>query len=94
MLKRARSWCGLYVKSLTSSAVAPALVKATSCRLVYIIVGLTRGEFVEYCGDTYAEYIASPAMIATGFAAFLVSSLLFQVVTLFAVHVEKSHAGR
>ncbi len=62
--------------------------------LVYIIVGLTRGECVEYCGDTYAEYIASPAMIATGFAAFLVSSLLFQVVTLFAVHVEKSHAGR
>jgi hypothetical protein len=71
-----------------------AKVKATSRSLVYIIIGLARGECVEYCGDTYAEYIASPAMIATGFAAFLVSSLLFQVVTLFAVHVEKSHAGR
>jgi hypothetical protein len=62
--------------------------------LVFIFVGLTRGQCVEYCGDTYAEYTASPAMVATGFAAILVSSLLFQVITLFAVHVEKSHAGR
>ena len=62
--------------------------------LVFIFVGLLRGECVDSCGETYAEYTASPTMIATGFAAILVSSLLFQVITLFAVHVEKSHAGR
>jgi hypothetical protein len=60
--------------------------------VIFIILGI-RGECIDYCGYSYAEYVISPSMIATGFAALLFSSLLYQVVNLFAVHVEKSHSA-
>jgi hypothetical protein len=61
--------------------------------VIFIILGI-RGECIEDCGYSFAEYVASPTMIATGFAALLFSSLLYQVVNLFAVHVEKSHSAK
>jgi len=33
-------------------------------------------------------------MIASGFATILVSTLVFQVITVFAMHVEKSHSAQ
>lgn len=58
--------------------------------VIFIILGI-RGECIDDCDYSFAEYAASPTMIAAGFAALLFSSLLYQVVNLFAVHVEKSH---
>jgi hypothetical protein len=62
--------------------------------LIFIFIGLLRGECVDYCDSSYAEYIASPTIIATGIAGLLISSLVFQVINVFAVHVDKSHLGR
>jgi hypothetical protein len=61
--------------------------------VIFIILGI-RGECIEDCEySSFAVYVTSPTMIATGFAALLFSSLLYQVVNLFAVHVEKSHSA-
>ncbi len=62
--------------------------------IIFILIGLLRGECIDYCDSSYAEYIASPTIIATGIAGLLISSLVFQVINVFAVHVEKSHLGR
>jgi hypothetical protein len=62
--------------------------------VIFIFLGI-RGECIEDCEyDSLAVYVTSPTMIATGFAALLFSSLLYQVVNLFAVHVEKSHSAK
>jgi len=61
--------------------------------VIYIIIGMTRGECIDYCDASYAEYTASPTIIATGFAGLLFSTLIFQVISLFAVHVERSHSA-
>ena len=50
-----------------------------------------RGECVDSCGYSFAEYEASPALIAYGITALLVSTLIAQVIYLFAAHVEASH---
>jgi hypothetical protein len=60
---------------------------------IYIIIGMTRGECVDYCDSSYAEYVASPTVIATGFAGLLISTLLYQVISVFAAHVERSHSA-
>jgi hypothetical protein len=61
--------------------------------VIFIFLGI-RGECIEDCEySTLAVYVTSPTMISTGFAALLISSLLYQVVNLFAVHVEKSHSA-
>ena len=61
--------------------------------VIFIILGI-RGECIEDCEyNSLAVYVTSPTMIATGFAALLFSSLLYQVVNLFAVHVGKSHSS-
>jgi hypothetical protein len=59
--------------------------------LIITFVGLFRGQCVDYCDESYAEYIPNPALIAFGVAGFLVSTLTFQVINIFALHVEKSH---
>ena len=62
--------------------------------VIYIFLGI-RGECIDYCEyDSLAVYVTSPTMIAMGFTALLVSSLLYQVVNLFAVHVEKTHSAK
>jgi len=61
--------------------------------VIYIIIGMTRGECVDYCDSSYAEYVASPTVIATGFAGLLISTLLYQVISVFAAHVERSHSA-
>ena len=60
---------------------------------IYIIIGMTRGECVDYCDSSYPEYVASPTVIATGFAGLLISTLLYQVISVFAAHVERSHSA-
>lgn len=60
---------------------------------IYIIIGMTRGECIDYCDSSYAEYVASPTVIATGFAGLLISTLLYQVISVFAAHVERSHSA-
>jgi hypothetical protein len=60
--------------------------------LIITFVGLFRGQCIDSCdSDYYAEYIANPSLIAFGVAGFLVSTLTFQVINIFALHVEKSH---
>ena len=59
---------------------------------ILLYIGFTEGECVADCEEYYAEYQPSPTIIAYGFTALLMSSLLFQIVNLFAVHVEKSHS--
>jgi hypothetical protein len=60
--------------------------------LLLLYVGMFRGECVDSCGEYYAEYVASPTIIAAGFTAILFSTLVFQIVNLFSIHVEKSHS--
>ena len=60
--------------------------------LLLLYVGMFRGECVDSCGEYYAEYVASPTIIAAGFTAILFSTLVFQIVNLFSMHVEKSHS--
>lgn len=61
--------------------------------IIITFVGLFRGECIDYCDASYAEYVANPSLIAFGIAGFLVSTLSFQVINLFALHVEKSHSA-
>ena len=61
--------------------------------LIMIVVGLFFGECVDrsdYSGSCY-EYSASPTLIAYGITALLISTLIAQVISLFAAHVEASH---
>jgi len=60
--------------------------------LIFIFIGAFRGECIDYCDASYAEYVSSPTTIATGFAGLLFSTLVFQVITVFAAHVERSHS--
>jgi hypothetical protein len=59
--------------------------------VIMTFVGIFRGECVDSCDYSYAEYVASPALIAYGITALLVSTLIAQVIYLFAAHVEASH---
>jgi hypothetical protein len=62
--------------------------------VIYIVIGI-RGDCVEDCEyASLAEYVTNPSRIAAGFAGLLISSLVFQVINLFALHVEKSHAAK
>ena len=64
----------------------------------FILIGI--GAFAGQCIDrsdysgTCYEYAADPSMISTGFAGILISTLVFQVIAVFAMHVEKSHSGQ
>jgi hypothetical protein len=60
--------------------------------LIITFVGITRGQCVDaslYSGCY--EYGASPEIIAYGITAILISTLIAQVIYLFAAHVERSH---
>jgi hypothetical protein len=59
--------------------------------LLITFVGIFRGECIDYCDASYAEYIPDPGLIAFGITGFLISTLTYQVINLFTVHVEKSH---
>ena len=60
--------------------------------LIITIVGIFFGECVDeaYYGGCY-DYAASPVFIAYGITALLISTLIAQVIYLFAAHVEASH---
>ncbi len=60
--------------------------------LVLIYLGIYKGECVNYCGSLDAEYIFDPLKIIIGIALLLVSTLIYQVINVFAMHVERSHA--
>jgi hypothetical protein len=59
--------------------------------LIITFVGVTRGECIDYCDASYAEYVPDPGLIGFGIAGLLISSLLYQVINVFAWHVEMSH---
>jgi hypothetical protein len=59
--------------------------------LVFIYVSLTRGECIENCGYWDAEYRSDPIMVIAGMISLLVSTLAYQVINVFALHVHKSH---
>jgi len=59
--------------------------------VIIILVGIFRGECVADCEYSFAEYTASPTLIAFGITALLLSTLIAQIVYLFAAHVEASH---
>jgi hypothetical protein len=42
--------------------------------------------------SSFAKYVINVEMIAFSIAAALLSTLVFQVVNVFALHVEKSHS--
>jgi len=56
----------------------------------FIVFGWKRGECINNCGSWDAEYIADPFMIIVGVAALLTSTLIFQVINVFALFVENS----
>ena len=63
---------------------------------IFIGIGAFAGQCVDrsdYSGTCY-EYAADPTVISTGFAGILISTLVFQVISVFAMHVEKSHSGQ
>jgi hypothetical protein len=60
---------------------------------ILTLVGILAGECVDrssYSGTCY-EYAPSPTVIASGITALLISTLIAQVIFLFAAHVEASH---
>lgn len=59
--------------------------------IIVTFLGITRGECIDYCDASYAEYIPSPSLIAFGLSGILFSTLAFQVINVFALHVKKSH---
>ncbi len=81
------------MKEVESLRITNRLIYALSIlgSLIITFVGLTRGECIDYCDASYAEYTVSPSLVAFGIAGLLISTLTFQVINLFAVHVEKSH---
>lgn len=62
--------------------------------LILTYVGVFQGECIDYCGASYAEYIPNPTLIGFGIAGLLISTLTFQVINLFAFHVENSHSNQ
>ncbi len=78
------------VKSLRSTN-ALIFVLSMVGSVIITFVGITRGQCVEYCDASYAEYTADPGLIGFGIAGLLISTLVFQVINVFAWHVEMSH---
>lgn len=63
-------------------------------RLIYglsIVGGLF---MVLYAADPGGGLPANPTLIAFGIAAVIFSSLIYKIVQVFAIHVEKSHAQK
>jgi hypothetical protein len=56
------------------------------------LFGLLRGECVSDCLYSYAEYRPNILIVASGIGAVLISSLIYEVVKLFAFHVENTHS--
>jgi prolipoprotein diacylglyceryltransferase len=59
--------------------------------LIMTIVGIFFGECVDESYGSCYDYAASPVLIAYGITALLISTLIAQVIYLFAAHVEASH---
>ena len=56
------------------------------------LFGLLRGECVSDCLYSYAEYRPNILIVASGIGVVLISSLIYEVVKLFAFHVENTHS--
>jgi hypothetical protein len=59
--------------------------------LVYLYIGIYKGECINNCGSWDAEYTADINMISLAIVLLLLSTLIFQVINVFALHVKKSH---
>ena len=59
--------------------------------LVLIYLGIYKGECINYCGSWDAEYTLDPIKMIIGVTLLLVSTLIFQIINVFAMHVERSH---
>jgi hypothetical protein len=59
--------------------------------LVLIYLGIYKGECINYCGSWDAEYTLDPIKVIIGVTLLLVSTLIFQIINVFAMHVERSH---
>ncbi len=83
------------MKEVQSLRNTNSVVRALSIvgGLILIVVG-GRGECVAGCGNGAWDrpvYESSPVLIAYGVTTLLVSTLIAQIVSLFAAHVEASH---
>jgi uncharacterized PurR-regulated membrane protein YhhQ (DUF165 family) len=61
---------------------------------ILLILGFQGVCVEESSYGTCYEYEASPTMVAYGFTALLISTLLFQLVALFADHIDDSSQKR
>lgn len=72
-----------------TNGVVYALSLVGGCILLYL--GYFKGVCLDYSSEGDCEdYQASPTIVAYGFTALLISTLLFQIVDLFVDHVEES----
>ena len=75
--KLAQTNTGIYILSVIGSSVL-------------VFIGLFRGQCVDYCGDTYAEYVSDPTTVAFGISGLLVSTLIFMLIAVFIEHVQRA----
>lgn len=68
----------IYILTLLGAFLALFLLEAVAC--------------VDYCFTDYPDYAINFEIIALSIAVALVSTLTYQVVNVFALHVEKSHS--
>ena len=68
----------IYILTLLGAVFALFFLEAVAC--------------VDYCFTSYPEYGIKFEVLALSTAVALVSTLTYQVVNVFALHVEKSHS--
>ena len=56
-----------------------------------IFLAFSARQCIEDCEYSYASYQTNPLVVAAGIAGILFSTLTFQVINLFALHIENSH---
>jgi len=68
----------IYILTLLGAFLALFFLEAVAC--------------VDYCFTSYPDYAINFEVIALSIAVALLSTLTYQVVNVFALHVEKSHS--
>ncbi len=54
------------------------------------VLGLTRGQCISNCDASDASYVYNPLTVAAGLGVILISWLVYEIVKVFAYHVENS----
>ena len=80
------------MKQIDSLRTTNTIIYGLSLIGAFFVLFLGARTCVEYCEySNLAEYLINVEITAFAVAAVLFSTLIFQVVNVFALHVEKSH---